>query len=112
MKVQARIFEEDPSLLLLEVSDTGCRNSPDMTERIFELLFQNQTRLLQAAKALAWGCILAKSWLRGMADKSGPGAHSDRGAVFSVTLPFFLYVAWSARLSQRKDIWKALSQSW
>src|ERR1700693_5764235 len=38
--VRARILEEDPNRLLLEVSDSGCGISPDMTERIFERLFQ------------------------------------------------------------------------
>src|SRR3984885_3321722 len=38
--IQARIFEEEPDFLLLEVSDSGCGIDPDKTERIFERLFQ------------------------------------------------------------------------
>ena len=40
VKVKAGVSEEDPNLLLLEVSDTRCGISPEMTERIFERLFQ------------------------------------------------------------------------
>jgi signal transduction histidine kinase len=40
VKIQARVFDKDPSLLVLEVSDSGCGISPDMTERIFDRLFQ------------------------------------------------------------------------
>jgi len=38
--IQARIFEEDPDFLLLKVTDSGCGMDPEMTERIFERLFQ------------------------------------------------------------------------
>ena len=40
VKIQSRVFEEDSSSLLVEVSDTGCGIKPEMTERIFEHLYQ------------------------------------------------------------------------
>jgi signal transduction histidine kinase len=40
VKVKAGVSEEDTNLLLLEVSDTECGISSEMTERIFERLFQ------------------------------------------------------------------------
>src|SRR6202790_3625241 len=40
VKIQTRVFEKDPSFLLVEVSDTGCGISPEMTECIFENLYQ------------------------------------------------------------------------
>src|ERR1700738_3633174 len=40
VKVQSRVFDHDPRFLLLEISDTGCGISPDMTERIFDHLYQ------------------------------------------------------------------------
>jgi signal transduction histidine kinase len=87
VKVQARRLEEDPNLLVLEVSDSGCGISPDMTERIFERLFQ--TSALEGRKGLGLGLYICKELVTRQGGqiwaKSAPG----QGAVFSVTLPIF-----------------------
>jgi signal transduction histidine kinase len=86
--VQARILEEDPNRLLLEVSDSGCGISPDMTERIFERLFQ-ASDLAAGRKGLGLGLYICKDLVTRQGGqiwaKSAPG----RGSVFSVTLPIF-----------------------
>jgi signal transduction histidine kinase len=89
VKVQARILEEDPNLLILEVSDSGCGIRPEMTERIFERLFQASDPALAGRKGLGLGLYICKDLVTRQGGqiwaKSAPG----QGAVFSVTLPIF-----------------------
>jgi hypothetical protein len=64
VKVQARVFDKDPSLVVLEVSDSGCGISPDMTERIFERLFQTSDPSLgRSQRPWLGACTSAKTWL-------------------------------------------------
>jgi signal transduction histidine kinase len=89
VKVQARMLEEDSNHLVLEVSDTGCGISPDMTERIFERLFQTSDPALAGRKGLGLGLYICKELVTRQGGqiraKNAPG----QGAVFSVTLPIF-----------------------
>ena len=89
VKIQARILEEDPNLLVLEVSDSGCGISPDMTERIFERLFQAPDPALAGRKGLGLGLYICKDLVTRQGGqiwaKSAPG----QGAAFFVTLPIF-----------------------
>jgi signal transduction histidine kinase len=88
-KIQARIFEENPSLLVLEVSDSGCGISKDTTERIVERLVQVPDATLAGRKGLGLGLYICKDLVTRQGGqiwaKSAPG----QGAVFSVTLPIF-----------------------
>jgi signal transduction histidine kinase len=88
-KVHARIFEEDPSLLLLEVSDSGCGISPDMTERIFERLFQASDPALAGRKGLGLGLYICKELVTRQGGKIWASSAPGQGTVFSVTLPVF-----------------------
>ena len=89
VKIGARRLEEDPNLLVLEVSDSGCGLSADMTERIFERLFQASDPALAGRKGLGLGLYICKELVTRQDGeiwaKSAPG----EGAVFSVTLPVF-----------------------
>jgi signal transduction histidine kinase len=93
VKVQARLFNKDPNLLVLEVSDSGCGLSPDMTERIFERLFQTADPSVEGRKGLGLGLYICKELVTRQGGqiwaKSAPG----QGAVFSVTLPIFSLAA-------------------
>jgi signal transduction histidine kinase len=89
VKIQTSIFEEDPSFLLLEVSDSGCGIAPDMTERIFD-------RLVQAADAgsadhngLGLGLYICKDLVMRQGGKVWARSTSGQGSVFSVTFPIF-----------------------
>jgi signal transduction histidine kinase len=89
VQVKARTFGDDPNLLVLEVSDSGCGISPDLTERIFERLFQAPDPAWAGRKGLGLGLYICKElvMLQGgrIWAKSAPG----QGAVFSFTLPVF-----------------------
>jgi signal transduction histidine kinase len=89
VKIQVRILEEDPNRLVLEVSDSGEGISPEMTERIFERLFQAADLGIAGRKGLGLGLYICKDLVTRQGGhiwvKSKPG----RGAVFSVTFPIF-----------------------
>ena len=89
VKVQARILEEDPNLLILEVSDSGCGISPDMTERIFERLFQASDPALAGRKGLGLGLYICKDLVTRQGGKIWAKSAPEQGAVFSVTFPIF-----------------------
>jgi signal transduction histidine kinase len=89
VKIQGRMLDEDPDRLVLEVSDSGCGIRPDMTELIFERLFQASDPSLAGRKGLGLGLYICKELVTRQGGqiwaKSAPG----QGAVFSVTLPIF-----------------------
>ncbi|MGD0162357.1 MAG: ATP-binding protein [Candidatus Sulfotelmatobacter sp.] len=89
VKVQARVFDKDPSLVVLEVSDSGCGISPDMTERIFERLFQTSDPSLEGRKGLGLGLYICKDLVTRQGGQIWTKSAPVRGSVFSVALPIF-----------------------
>jgi signal transduction histidine kinase len=90
VKVQARMLEEDPNLLVLEVSDSGCGIHPDMTERIFERLFQaSDDPALADRKGLGLGLYICKELVTRQGGQIWAKSVPGQGSVFSVTLPIF-----------------------
>jgi signal transduction histidine kinase len=89
VKVQARMLDGDPNFLLLEVSDSGCGISPDMTTRIFERLFQISDPALAGRKGLGLGLYICKELVTRMGGQIWAKNAPEQGAVFSVTLPVF-----------------------
>lgn len=88
-KVRARMLAEDPNFLILEVSDSGCGISPDMTDRIFERLFQASDPALTGRKGLGLGLYICKELVTRQGGKIWVKNAPGQGAVFSVTLPVF-----------------------
>jgi signal transduction histidine kinase len=89
VKIQACVFDKDPSLLVLEVSDSGCGISPDMTERIFERLFQTSDPSLEGRKGLGLGLYICKELVTRQGGQIWAKSTPGQGSVFSVTLPIF-----------------------
>jgi signal transduction histidine kinase len=89
VKVQARVLDEDSNLLVLEVSDSGCGISPDMTERIFERLFQVSDPALAGRKGLGLGLHICKELVTRQGGQIWAQSTPGQGAVLSVTLPIF-----------------------
>ncbi|MEA3179359.1 MAG: hypothetical protein QOI59_2882 [Gammaproteobacteria bacterium] len=89
VRVQARIFEADPSLLLLEVSDSGCGVSPHLTERIFERLYQADDPATAGRKGLGLGLHICKELVTRQGGRVWVEKATAPGAVFCVTLPIF-----------------------
>src|SRR5260221_13352285 len=80
---------DDPSLLLLEVADSGCGISPGMTEQIFERLFQASDPTLAGRQGLGLGLHICKELVMRHGGDIWAKSMLGQGSVFSVTLPVF-----------------------
>jgi signal transduction histidine kinase len=89
VKVRVRVFEEDPNLLVLEVADSGCGISPDMTERVFERLFQTPDPATAGRKGLGLGLFICKELVTRQGGQIWIRSAHGKGAVFFATLPVF-----------------------
>jgi Histidine kinase-, DNA gyrase B-, and HSP90-like ATPase len=89
VKIGARLLERDPSLVLLEVSDSGCGISPDFIERIFERMFQVPNPAFVVRKGLGLGLYICKDLVTRQGGQIWATSVPGHGAVFSVTLPVF-----------------------
>ena len=106
VKVQARALEADPSFLLVEVSDSGCGISPDMTERIFERLYQVAAPALAAREGLGLGLYICKELVTRQGGQIWVQSPPGQGAIFSFTLPVFSLGSLIAPLL-RNEAWPA-----
>jgi sigma-B regulation protein RsbU (phosphoserine phosphatase) len=89
VKVKARVFDDDANFLVLEVSDTGSGISPDMTERIFERLFQAPDLAWAGRKGLGLGLYICKELVTHQGGQIWAESTPGEGSVFSFTLPVF-----------------------
>jgi signal transduction histidine kinase len=89
VSVQPRVSEEDPDFLLVEVSDTGCGISLEMTERIFEHLYQVANSSQAGRKGLGLGLHIAKELVTRMGGKIWVNSELQKGSHFSFTVPVF-----------------------
>jgi signal transduction histidine kinase len=96
VKVQARVFEEDPGFLLVEVSDTGCGISSDMTERIFEHLYQITDPGQAGRKGLGLGLYISKELVARQGGKIWVSSEPQKGSHFFFTVPIFSLASWIA----------------
>ena len=94
VKVQARVFEEDPGFLLVEVSDTGCGISPEMTERIFEHLYQITDPGQAGRKGLGLGLYISKELVARQGGKIWVSSEPQKGSHFFFTVPIFSLASW------------------
>src|ERR1700680_1327054 len=96
VKVQARVFEEDPGFLLVEVSDTGCGISPAMTARIFEHLYQITDPGQAGRKGLGLGLYISNELVTRQGGKIWVSSEPQKGSHFFFTLPIFTLASWIA----------------
>jgi signal transduction histidine kinase len=87
--IHARIFEEDPDFLLLEVTDSGCGIDPEMTERIFERLFQASDPDAADHNGLGLGLYICQSLVTRQGGKIWAKSELGQGSIFSLTFPIF-----------------------
>ena len=106
--IRARLGPDDPHFVLLEVSDTGCGISPEITERIFERLYQVADGIQASRKGLGLGLYICKELVTRQGGdiwvKRGP----QEGATLSFTLPVCSLDASIAPLL-KNDKWPAAS---
>jgi len=106
--VQARPLEHDTRFLLLEVSDTGCGISPEISQRIFERLYQVSERIETSRKGLGLGLYICKELVTRQGGQIWVTPRPERGTIFSFTLPVISLDFWLAPLL-RNDKWPAES---
>jgi PAS domain S-box-containing protein len=87
--IQARMLQQEPSFLLLEVSDTGCSISPEIAERIFERLYQVSEPTHASRKGLGLGLYICKELVARQGGRIGVDSQPQKGSIFSFTLPVF-----------------------
>jgi PAS domain S-box-containing protein len=89
VKLRARLLMQDSRFLLLEVSDTGCGISPEITERIFERLYQVSERIHLSRQGLGLGLYICKELVTRQGGTIRVQSRLDEGSTFSFTLPVF-----------------------
>jgi hypothetical protein len=106
--INARLLEQDPGFLLLEVSDTGCGISPEMTERIFDRLYQASALTQASRKGLGLGLYICKELVTRQGGHIWVTRQPLQGSIFSFTLPVFSLRNLIAPLL-KNDTWPAES---
>jgi signal transduction histidine kinase len=102
VKVQARVFEKDPGFLLVEVSDTGCGISPEMTKRIFENLYQISDPGQAGRKGLGLGLYISNELVTRQGGKIWVSSEPQKGSHFFFTVPIFSLASWIGPLLTHK----------
>jgi PAS domain S-box-containing protein len=87
--IKALILPQDTRLLLLEVSDTGVGIDPDITENIFERLYQVSERTEGSRKGLGLGLYICKELVMRQGGTIWAKRRAGTGSTFSFTLPVF-----------------------
>lgn len=86
--VRTRVWAQDPHLMLVEVADSGCGIGPDMTERIFERLYQACNSDRAGRTGLGLGLYICKELVTRQGGQIWVTS-SPQGSIFSLTLPIF-----------------------
>jgi PAS domain S-box-containing protein len=87
--VRANVFEKQPGFLLVEVSDTGCGVRPELTERIFEHLYQVADEGKAGRKGLGLGLHIAKELVLRHGGEIWMNSEPLKGSRFFFTMPVF-----------------------
>jgi len=105
VRIEVHPFEVDPNFLLVEVSDTGRGIQPEMTERIFEHLYQISDVSDAGRNGLGLGLHIARELINRQGGKIWAEALPMAGSRFSFTVPVFREEVKSIGLSleQQKD---------
>jgi signal transduction histidine kinase len=89
VKIGVQLFEDNPTFLRVEVSDTGCGISPKVAERIFERLYQVSDPGEAGRNGLGLGLYIAQDLVARQGGKIWVRSELLRGSHFSFTVPVF-----------------------
>jgi signal transduction histidine kinase/HPt (histidine-containing phosphotransfer) domain-containing protein len=84
--ITARIFDQDPSALLIEVADTGCGISPDKVGSVFDRLYQC-AEPGQQSRGLGLGLHIAQELVERQGGRIWVDSVVGSGSTFCFTLP-------------------------
>jgi signal transduction histidine kinase len=91
--IRVGLLAEDPEFLLVEVSDTGIGIQPEMTERIFERLYQASEHTEASRKGLGLGLHICKELVVRQGGRIWAKRRVEKGSTFAFTLPVFSFEA-------------------
>jgi signal transduction histidine kinase len=89
VKIHARLLNQDPQFLLVEVSDTGCGLTPEISERVFERLYQVPGSARASREGLGLGLFICKELVTRQGGRIWVKSQPQKGSRFSFTLPVF-----------------------
>jgi PAS domain S-box-containing protein len=89
VKIRARLHEQNPEFVVLEVSDTGCGMSAEARERVFERLYQVEQSSQASRKGLGLGLFICKELVTRQGGEIWVKSQPLGGSTFSFTLPLF-----------------------
>jgi signal transduction histidine kinase len=89
IKLQTRIFKENPGLLVVEISDTGCGIKPEVSKLIFERLYQATEPGEDGRKGLGLGLYISKELVERQGGKIWVASEPQKGSNFFFTVPIF-----------------------
>jgi len=89
IKLQTRIFEEDPGLLVVEIADSGCGIKPEVSKLIFERLYQASDAGEEGRKGLGLGLYISKELVARQGGNIWVTSEPQKGSNFFFTVPIF-----------------------
>jgi signal transduction histidine kinase len=89
VRLSAETFQKNAKFLLVTITDTGCGLDADMTERVFERLYQVPTPTQAGRKGLGLGLYICKELLNLMNGHIWAESQPGHGTAFSFILPIF-----------------------
>ncbi len=89
IKLQTRIFEEDPGLLVVEIADTGCGIKPEVSKLIFDRLYQATDAGEHGRKGLGLGLYISKELVARQGGSIWVRSEPQKGSSFFFTVPIF-----------------------
>ena len=89
IEMAVRSLEADPNFLLVEVSDTGCGIAAEVTENIFERLYQVNSSDTTGRVGLGLGLHIAKELVEKHGGKIWVESVVEKGSCFRFTVPVY-----------------------
>jgi PAS domain S-box-containing protein len=99
--VKGIVLQADTRLMLLEVSDNGVGIDPQITENIFERLYQVSERTEGSRKGLGLGLYICKELVMRQGGTIWAKRRAQNGSTFSFTLPVFTLTNSSVKVPSR-----------
>ncbi len=89
LKTVVRSHDADPNFLLVEVSDSGCGIASEVTENIFERLYQVNSSDTAGRVGLGLGLHIAKELVEKQGGKIWVESVVEKGSCFRFTVPVY-----------------------
>jgi signal transduction histidine kinase len=87
--IHAHVDQAQPDSLLVEVSDSGCGVSPELTEKIFDRLYKVADTSQDGRRGLGLGLFICRELVTRQGGRISVKNQPQQGSVFSFTLPKF-----------------------